>query len=81
MEMTINKFENRITPERINRLGANEVFVFGSNARGLHYGGAARAALERFGAIMGQGHGLQGKRYAINYMSGFSEMEKDVKEF
>lgn len=81
MEMTINKFENRVTPERISHLESNEVFVFGSNARGLHYGGAARAALERFGAIMGQGHGLQGKSYAINSMSGFSEMEKDVKEF
>ena len=81
MEMTINKFENRVTPERINHLESNEIFVFGSNARGLHYGGAARAAVEKFGAIMGQGHGLQGKSYAINSMSGFSEMEKDVKEF
>ena len=81
MEMTIIKFGNRVTPERISHLESNEIFVFGSNARGLHYGGAARAALERFGAIMGQGHGLQGKSYAINSMSGFSEMEKDVKEF
>ena len=68
--MTINKFKNRVTPERINHLESNEVFVFGSNARGLHYGGAARAAVEKFGAIMGQGHGLQGKSYAINSMSG-----------
>ena len=69
MEMTIIKFGNRVTPERISRLESNEVFVFGSNARGLHYGGAARAAVEKFGAIMGQGHGLQGKSYAINSMS------------
>ena len=59
MEMTIIKFGNRVTPERISHLESNEVFVFGSNARGLHYGGAARAAVEKFGAIMGQGHGLQ----------------------
>lgn len=72
---------NRITPERINRLGSNEIFVFGSNARGLHHGGAAKVAVERFGAIMGQGHGLQGKSYAINTMSGISEMEKDIKLF
>lgn len=72
---------NRITPEHINRLGTNEVFVFGSNARGLHHGGAAKVAVESFGAVMGQGHGLQGKSYAINSMSGISEMEKDIKLF
>ena len=47
MEMTIIKFGNRVTPERISRLESNEVFVFGSNARGLHYGGAAKAAVSR----------------------------------
>ena len=72
---------DRITPERIDRLGPNEIFVFGSNTRGLHHGGAAKVAAERFGAIMGQGHGLQGKSYAINSMSGISEMEKDIKLF
>ena len=72
---------NRITPGCIDRLGANEIFVFGSNARGLHHGGAAKVAVERFGAIMGQGHGLQGKSYAINSMSGIAEMEKDIKLF
>lgn len=72
---------NRIAPEHINRLGTNEVFVFGSNARGLHHGGAAKVAVESFGAVMGQGHGLQGKSYAINSMSGISEMEKDIKLF
>ena len=72
---------NRITPERIDHLGANEIFVFGSNAKGLHHGGAAKVAVERFGAIMGQGHGLQGKSCAINSMSGIAEMEKDIKQF
>ena len=80
-EASANNAESRITPERITRLGANEIFVFGSNARGLHYGGAAKIAVECFGAIMGQGHGLQGKSYAINSMSGITEMEKDVKQF
>ena len=68
----------RITPEHITRLAGNEIFVFGSNARGLHHGGAARAALNHFGAILGQGHGLQGKSYAIDSMSGMPAMEKDV---
>ena len=71
----------RITPEHITRLGGNEIFVFGSNARGLHHGGAARAALNHFGAILGQGHGLQGKSYAIDSMSGIPAMEKDVRDF
>ena len=46
------------TPENINQLKPNEVFVFGSNLAGHHGGGAARAALQKFGAIMGQGVGL-----------------------
>ena len=73
--------ESRITPEYITRLGANEIFVFGSNEHGLHYGGAARAALDHFGAIMGHGNGLQGQSYAINSMSGLAVMEECVKEF
>ena len=51
---------SRVTPAHISSLKENEVFVFGSNEQVLHYGGAARAAVEHFGAIMGQGSGLQG---------------------
>lgn len=43
----------------------NPVFVFGSNTGGLHGAGAARAALEHYGAIMGIGEGLVGQSYAI----------------
>ena len=57
----LNNLGTRITPDHIVRLGGNEVFVFGSNEQGLHYGGAAKAALENFGAIMGQGEGHQVK--------------------
>ena len=53
------------TPENISKLKQNEVFVFGSNKAGNHVGGAARVAVEKFGAIMGQGEGLQGQSYAI----------------
>lgn len=60
----------RITPNRISQLAANEVFVFGSNLQGHHYGGAARIANEKFGAIFGQGVGLQGQSYAIPTMQG-----------
>ncbi len=58
------------TPEHIGSLQPNEVFVFGSNLGGHHGGGAARVALNRFGAIYGQGVGLQGQSYAIPTMQG-----------
>lgn len=60
----------RYTPDNITTLGDDEIFVFGSNLAGRHHGGAARVAVERFGAIMGQGEGLQGKSYAIPTMQG-----------
>ena len=41
------------------------VFVFGSNPEGRHGAGAAKVARLRFGAIYGQGEGLQGNAYAI----------------
>ena len=58
--------QNKVfTPENITKLKQNEVFVFGSNKAGNHVGGAARVAVEKFGAIMGHGEGLQGQSYAI----------------
>lgn len=81
LEASTNNPGTRITPDVIARLGVNEIFVFGSNEQGLHYGGAAKAAMENFGAIMGQGNGLQGKSYAIPSMSGLGVMGEYVKEF
>ncbi len=66
----------RYTPENITSLDRDEIFVFGSNLQGLHHGGAARVAHERFGAIMGQGVGLQGQSYAIPTMQGGVETIK-----
>lgn len=60
----------RITPDWITHLEENEIFVFGSNLKGIHGGGAARVALEKFGAVWGQGTGLQGNSYAIPTMHG-----------
>jgi hypothetical protein len=66
-----NKINRTIyTPENIDSLQPNEVFVFGSNLGGHHGGGAARVALNKFGAIYGQGVGLQGQSYAIPTMQG-----------
>ena len=61
---------NRITPDRIKTLQPGEIFVFGSNLQGMHGGGAAFVALRNFGAVMGQGVGLQGQSYAIPTMQG-----------
>ncbi len=58
------------TPDLITSLEENEVFVFGSNLQGYHGGGAARFALHQFGAMWGQGEGLQGQSYAIPTMQG-----------
>lgn len=55
----------RFTPEYIEDLHPNEVFVFGSNANGNHYGGAANLAYQRFGAVWGVGEGLRGNSYAL----------------
>ena len=72
----------RISPEHITTLQENEIFVFGSNLAGMHGGGAARVALMRFGAIMGQGVGLQGQSYAIPTMHGGVDVIKPyVDEF
>lgn len=75
-------YNRRHTPEMIRELAANEIFVFGSNLAGFHGGGAARAALNKFGAIWGQGVGLQGQSYAIPTMQGGVETIKPyVDEF
>ena len=66
----------RTTPERIDALAPGQVFVFGSNLQGHHAGGAAAFALDRFGAIWGQGVGLQGRSYAIPTMQGGVETIK-----
>ncbi len=42
-----------------------EVFVFGSNLAGIHGAGAAKAALDFFGAKWGFGEGFMGSSYAI----------------
>lgn len=72
----------RYTPERITELKDGEIFVFGSNLGGIHGGGAARIAHKCFGAVYGQGVGLQGQSYAIPTMQGGVETVKPyVDEF
>ena len=68
----------RITPDYISELQENEIFVFGSNLEGSHGGGAAKTAHNKFGAIWGQGVGLQGRSYGIPTMHGGTE---DIRPF
>lgn len=70
------------TPDFIQELKENEVFVFGSNLEGQHAGGAARTASRNFGAIWGIGEGTQGQCYAIPTMQiGLGEIGKAVARF
>jgi hypothetical protein len=52
-------------PIDIEKFPSNGIFVFGSNNEGQHIGGAARFAVDNYGAIVGQAEGLQGSSYAI----------------
>lgn len=56
---------NVYTPDYIDALLTNQIFVFGSNALGYHMGGASGTARKKFGAVWGQPEGLQGQSYAI----------------
>jgi hypothetical protein len=67
--MEINKYPEiigrRITPEIIDKLNDDEIFVFGSNKSGIMGAGAAKIAYQRFGAVWGVGEGVTGECYAI----------------
>lgn len=72
----------RISSDRITELKDNEIFVFGSNLEGRHGGGAALLAYRKWGAVWGQGVGLQGQCYGIPTMHGGPEKIKPyVDEF
>ena len=73
--------EHRVTPDNIRTLEPGQIFVFGSNASGFHGGGAAAAAVRFFGAIYGQGDGLQGQSYAVSTMEGMEAMRDNVNRF
>lgn len=55
----VSFYTGNITPS------ANTIFVFGSNPEGRHGAGAAKIAVDKFGAKYGQGEGLQGNAYAL----------------
>lgn len=69
------------TPDYIDKLLPNQIFVFGSNALGYHTGGASGTARKKFGAVWGQPEGLQGASYAIPVDFGKGvRKDNEVKE-
>lgn len=58
-----------------------EIFVFGSNLSGWHGAGAAKAARDNYGALVGVGVGFTGQSYAIptkNYLVETMRLEQIV---
>lgn len=91
MITTINEFrffqnffnrKKKHTPDPIDpsTMGPNDIFVFGSNTEGNHAGGAARVAVNYYGAINGQARGLQGNSYAIVTLDYTGEEPITTKE-
>jgi len=74
-------YSQRVTPDHIDELKENEIFVFSSHSSGVHDSGAALQAVLCFGAIQGQGEGLQGKSYAIPTSAGIIATEEAVDRF
>lgn len=72
---------DRVTPSYVNALNPDEIFVFGSNIQGMHMGGAARVAYNKYGAEWGNGEGLQGQSYALPTMEGLESTKLAVNNF
>lgn len=68
-------------------MGWQAVFVFGSNLAGRHGAGAAKYAMQAYGAKYGQGEGRQGRSYAIPTKDArlvplsLAEIEAGVRRF
>jgi hypothetical protein len=54
----------KYTPENIEELGPDDVFVYGANLAWIHGAGAAKLAEKRFGAVRGYGP-FNGRSYGI----------------
>lgn len=57
----------------------SQIFVFGSNKRGVHGAGAARYAMDYLGAVFGEWDGITGKTYAIPTKDEYIET-MDIEE-
>ena len=67
----------KLNMQTITVLQENEIFVFGSNIAGRHGKGAARQAMNKFGAKYGIGEGRTGQCYAVPTLGRWFEPRKD----
>lgn len=58
-------FQPKIDPNHNHTPDDPRIFVFGSNLKGIHGGGAAWYAHKKLGAEIGIGEGLTGRTYAL----------------
>lgn len=72
---------NMFTPDNIDSLKENAVFVFGSNWQWNHIGWAAKIALEKFWAIQWQSEWIQWQSYWINTMDWKEVIKKQLDRF
>ena len=73
--------KDKFSPNYIESLEENEIFVFGSNLDGYHIGGAAMIAKERFGAVWRQGflnHPILGERLRAVTKALLTHTDMDV---
>ena len=68
-------------PDMITELRPGQIIVIGSNADGLHIGGAARYAYQNFGLRWGIGEGLSGQVSALPTMDGLASLRIAVRRF
>lgn len=88
-----NLIAQRYTGSNIDSLSSKQIFVFGSNQEGKHYGGSAKVAHEQFGAERWVGEWMTGQCYAIPTMTrpqteahkviqcAPEELEQSMKQF
>ncbi len=78
--MKIN--HKRFTPDLVEQLSNCEKFVFGSNLEGMHMGGAARVAHQKFGAEWGVGDGPTGRvmlfRQCMVDLKAYARMQRNL---
>ena len=69
------------TPPDLTALPRGCVFVFDTNADGIHTSHSARVAVDHFGAIMGRGEGMKGQSYAIPTTGSVRSMHVAIDRF
>lgn len=64
-KLFVSRSGRRVYSGTIQHLPPSAYYVFGSNTEGRHGKGAAKVAVDKFGAIYGRPRGIQGRSYAI----------------